>query len=109
MQTIAIPATNTSGAVIEYRGGWSQIYFHGTWDSATVTLELAYPGGSDWFTAKDIFGDNVAPTSTDGDSYFDIALPAKTQLRATVSGGGGSVALTGKISYGHASVRERHA
>ena len=65
-------------------GGSAQV-IGGTWGSATVTLQVSHDGAN-WFTAKDVQGDDI--TFTD-DGYFEFSSAA-VLMRFSISGAGAS-------------------
>lgn len=104
--TITVPATNTNSDGVEYYGGWSHVWCAGDdFDGATITIEESFDG-SNWVTAKDVFGQDLAFVNANGSAYYYGAQGV--QLRATVSGGGGSVDVTLEVYHGLAAMRQRY-
>lgn len=60
------------------------IQISGTFGGATVILQQSNDG-STWFTAKDVFGDDVSATAN---AIFEISLSA-LYIRPSISGGTG--------------------
>jgi len=89
--------SNASSSSILWKGDGSegQICAWGTFDGGTVKLQASPDGGTTWI---DIDG-----TSATANSYKPFSATSGEQLRADVSGGGGSLSVSVKL-YGFKDV-----
>jgi len=77
------PSTNI------FWGGQGTLYVWGTWDGATVTLQASPDNGTTWIDLEDAtFTQNTVT---------NITLHTMNQIRASISGAGGSTSLNAKI------------
>ena len=88
--TLLTAASSTPSTVFNW-GGDGTVCVYGTWDGATVTIQVS-PDGSTWIDLEDAtFTDDIAT---------NINLNDLWQIRANISSAGGSTSLTAEIRGG---------
>ena len=75
---------NGSGTAQEWSGGWSNFTVTGTFNGATVVLEMSRDGGTTYSTVATVTAAADPP---------NVQLPAGVLVRATLSSAGGSTDL----------------
>ena len=104
-RAIVVPGADANGAAITYQGGWCTLWCDGTdFDSGTVTIQVARPGGTNWLTAIDTQGNDVTFTAN---GHVQIAYADGTQMRAVLSGSSGTTVVTCELTPAYADVKRR--
>jgi hypothetical protein len=81
-----------TGDSFPHLGGSKMIEVKGTFDSASVAIEISLDG-TNWHAIRDSAGTAIAITAAVGDVYIEN-LKQEYSIRAVTSGGGGSTSLT---------------
>jgi hypothetical protein len=100
--TLEVPEANGNGAAQTFRGGWATIYYTGTFDSGTASLQVSDDGGDNYVAVLDEFGNAIAPAEN---AYRSFHLAGPTLLRNVLSGSSGSTAVTCHVRTGIAGVK----
>lgn len=102
--SVAVPAANGNGAASTYLGGQATVVVQGTFDGGTVKLQVSYDSGTTWIDAASLNQDIAGEYIANGGEV--VWFGGKPQVRANLSGSGGSTDVTCELHYGLARTRD---